>query len=188
MTTPQDVLDFWFGAEGSEEQGTHREIWYKSTPEFDAEIEQRFGRAYDDAAAGNLDSWMDSRDGCLALIILLDQFPRNLFRGTGKAFATDRKALAVSDHAQAQGFDDGIGELAGQFLYMPFQHAEDREAQDRSIEIFTKLGNEQNLEYAHEHRDVIQQFGRFPTRNKALGRESTEEELKYLEDATGWGQ
>lgn len=188
MTTPQDVLDFWFGPKGSEEHGTHREIWYKSTPEFDAETENRFGNAYEAAAAGNLEDWKNSREGCLALVIILDQFPRNLFRGTGKAFATDTQALAVSEHAQVQGFDVGIGEVEGQFLYMPYQHAEDRGAQVKSIGLFEKLGNPNNLQYAHEHKEVIDHFGRFPTRNKALGRESTPEELEYLEGATGWGQ
>ncbi len=188
MALEQDVLDFWFGAEGSTEFGQFREVWFQSTSEFDAEIDKRFGQAYEDAAAGRLDRLKSTGEGCLALIILLDQFPRNLFRGTAKAFATDTLALDISADAIAKGFDSGMNTFFRMFLYMPHQHSEDLQMQARGVELFTALNHEESSKSSKEHHEVIEKFGRFPHRNAILGRDSTPAEQDYLKDASGWGQ
>lgn len=188
MNVVEEVMTFWFSAEDSPGFGEAREAWFKSTPEFDAEIETRFKQAYADAASGKLDQLMTTAEGCLALIILLDQFPRNMFRGTAQAFATDTKALAISKHAIEKGFDRDRGEHFLTILYMPFQHSEALADQDKAIEIFATVGNDDTLAFATSHRDVIAEFGRFPHRNKTLSRETTSAEEEYLKDGRSWGQ
>jgi len=167
------LLDFWF-APGREQQ------WYKADPGFDAEIRARFGRLHDAAAAGALDHWAVTAHGALALLILLDQFPRNMFRGTPRAFACDAKAQAVTLHALDRGFDAEVGVAQRPFVYLPLEHAEDLPLQERSCALFAAMGDAKNLDYACRHRDIIARFARFPHRNAALGRMSTAEELTFL--------
>ena len=180
------ILEYWFAAPGSEEHGTFREMWYHGGPEIDAEITERFGPLYERAAAGELDHWRAQTRPCLALILLFDQFPRNMFRGTPKSFATDPKAIEIARHAVEQGFDRGLDFNAQQFYYMPFEHSEDLADQRRSVELFRAGADgehkEENIGYAVQHLEIIEQFGRFPHRNTIVGRDSTPEEVKFLEE------
>jgi len=175
MTRPQDVLDFWLAP-------TIRKRWFDKDPAFDAEIRQRFENAYDDAAAGRMDEWMQDRDGALALVILLDQMPRNMFRDTPKAFATDPKARAVTNHALACGFDlELLNEVQRILCYLPLEHSEEMADQDRCVALVLKRASGSEFpDYARAHRDVIVRFGRFPHRNAILGRPDTAEEKDYL--------
>jgi uncharacterized protein (DUF924 family) len=180
------VLDYWFGAPGSEEHGTYREIWYHGGPEVDAEITERFASLYDRAAAGELDHWREQARSCLALILLFDQFPRNMFRGTPRSFATDPKAVEIARHAVERGYDRGLDHSTQQFYYMPLEHSEDIADQRRSVELFRAgtdgAHKEENIGFAVQHLEIIEQFGRFPHRNTIVGRDSTPEEIKFLED------
>jgi uncharacterized protein (DUF924 family) len=184
-----DVLDFWFGAKDSADYGKYREIWFRAaTPAFDQEIRDKFLATHEAAARGELDDAMETADGSLALLVLLDQFPRNMFRGSARAFATDAKARAVAKHAIAKGFDQQVPTGMRGFFYLPFEHAEDLADQEDGVRLFEKLGEGEGLRYAVEHRDVIKRFGRFPHRNAVLGRASTPEEIEYLKSAESWGQ
>ncbi len=183
--TPVDVLDFWFGAPGSREFGRPRKRWFKKNPAFDEEIRRRFLSALEDAAAGRLDGWAAQPEGLLALIVLLDQFPRNLFRNQPRAFATDSLALDLAQQAVKQGFDGRLLPLQRVFAYLPYEHSEDLAMQDRSVTLFAGLAEGREgfgayLDYAEKHRAVIRRFGRFPHRNAILGRASTPEEIEYL--------
>ena len=183
------VIDFWCGIPGSPERDTFREIWFQAaTPEFDAEIRNRFLSLHERAAAGEFAHVLDSVDGCFALLILFDQFPRNMFRGTARAFATDAKAREVAAHAIAKGFDKDVASVYRTFFYLPFEHSENLADQERSVELMRTLGNQRALDFAQDHLDVIRRFGRFPHRNAALGRASTPEETDYLKDGKSWGQ
>ena len=173
-TEPREVIDFWF-AEGSSEK------WFKPPPEYDAEIVERFGAAYEDAAAGRLGAWEATPEGALALVIVLDQFSRNMFRGSGKAFAADPTAQGVADRAVAAGHDMGVPEERRIFFYMPFEHAEDLALQERCCALVRERCDRGNyLDYADRHRAVIARFGRFPHRNEVLGRVSSEAERELL--------
>jgi uncharacterized protein (DUF924 family) len=176
-----DVINFWFGMPDSAELGADRAIWFDSNPAFDEEIRQRFGEANQQAASGQLDSMMQDQRGSLALIILLDQFSRNIYRGKAEAFANDAKARDVAENALKQGFDHGLLTVQRKFMYLPFEHAEDLALQDRSVELFINLGDSNSTSHALCHRDQIIRFGRFPDRNKALGRKSTLAEQRFLE-------
>ena len=183
--TPADVLEFWFGAPGSVEHGSLRKCWFEKDPAFDAEIRRRFLALVDEAAAGRLDGWADRPEGLLALIVLLDQFPRNLFRDAPRAFATDTQALALAQQALARGVDAQLMPVARAFIYLPFEHSEDLAMQDRAVSLFSALAKHGEafasyLDYAERHRDVIRRFGRFPHRNAILGRASTPEEIAFL--------
>ncbi len=171
---------FWFGEPGSPEDGNRRAVWFSSSPEFDAAIREQFLGTHEQAAAGGLDALRDTAAGCLALVILLDQFPRNMFRGSPRAFATDAMALAVAEHAIANGFDQDVTVLRRKFLYLPFEHAEDMAHQERCIALFRAAGDEDGVEWAVKHRDIVARFGRFPHRNAVLGRPSTAEEIEFL--------
>ena len=173
----KDVLSFWFGS-GAEAK---REVWFQRDPGFDAEIATRFGAAYETAAVGSLDDMAGTPRGCLALVIVLDQFPRNMFREDPRAFASDAKALEHSREAIAKGFDKSLGAFQRQFMYMPFQHSENLEDQRRSIELFAATGPE-GRDYAQRHLEIIERFGRFPHRNAVLGRVSTAEEVAFLKE------
>ncbi len=174
VSKPADILDFWFAADT-------RELWFKSTPEFDRELTQRFRDLWQQAGRGELDQWRDSADGCLALVIILDQFPLNMFRGDGLSFSTEEQSREVTRHALAQGFDRELEAERKAFLYMPFMHSEDLADQDLALELYAQPGLESNLRFAHHHRDIVARFGRFPHRNAALGRVSSEAEIEYLE-------
>jgi uncharacterized protein (DUF924 family) len=167
------VLDFWF-ADGMERR------WFRSTPELDGEIRARFEAKWRRAAAGEFDDWTDSPDGTLALAILLDQFPLNMFRGQGRAFATEARAVAVTLDAVARGLDQALARERVAFLYMPLMHSEDLAHQDAAVRLFEMAGLESNARFARHHRALVRRFGRFPHRNAMLGRDSTAQERAYL--------
>lgn len=179
MTQLADILRFWF-------EETEPKLHFISTPEFDAAITERFADVVEAEAARceNGDHpWMETAEGGLALLILFDQFTRNIWRGDAKAFAFDAKARDVAQTMIEKGFDLEIPDNRRSFVYMPFMHSEDLAEQDRAIELFSTRMPEanNNLSHAHKHREVIAQFGRFPYRNDALSRTSTPEERDYLE-------
>ena len=172
-----DVLTFWRSA------GDER--WYKRDEAFDASVRERFLALWHKAVAGELSSWETTDDGALALVILLDQFPRNMFRGDPRAFSSDAQALEVAHRALARGTDKRIEAPLLQFLYLPFMHSEDLADQSRCVDLFRTTADTENLRYAEEHADIIRRFGRFPHRNRALGRTTTPEEQAFL-DAGGF--
>ena len=170
-----EVLGFWF-APGMENK------WFKKDPAFDAEVRARLGAPQENAVAGAFGAWRDSAEGCLALVVLLDQVPRNLFRGQARAFATDAAARELTGHTLAQGFEAALTQDQRGFLYMPLQHSESLEDQDLSLRLTARLDENPTWHrWAVPHRNIIARFGRFPHRNAALGRESTPEELAFLE-------
>ncbi|HEY9030187.1 MAG TPA: DUF924 family protein [Kangiella sp.] len=178
----RNVLDFWFGAPDSAELGADRAIWFQSDPQFDQEVRERFGEAHRLAAEGKLDNLMQTQKGALALIIILDQFSRNIYRNQGQAFATDVQAQQYAEQALEKGFDRALLTVEKKFFYMPFMHAEDLKLQEKSIELFVSLGDPNTLTFALCHRDQIVRFGRFPGRNQALGRKSTPAEEAFLKN------
>jgi len=170
---PQTIVDFWRAA------GPER--WFTKDAEFDAEIVRRFQDIYERAALGELDAWAEEPTGALALVILLDQFPRNMFRGDPRMFATDAKAREISRMALARGDEMTVGEDVNQFLAMALMHSEDLADQEACVAWMEKIGPE-NVSYAVEHRDIVERFGRFPHRNVVLDRASTPEEHAFLAD------
>lgn len=186
MSRINQILEFWFGRRQANETeyGKRRAIWFSKNPEFDQKIQTRFRADYEQAAAGKLDHWRESPQGCLALTLLLDQFPRNMFRGDPQTFATDSQALSVAQHAITQGFDQQLLPIQRWFIYLPFEHSENLEHQNQAVALFRQLGDDPDslnvLDYAIRHRAVIERFGRFPHRNKVLGRPSTPEEVEFL--------
>ena len=183
---PRDVVDFWFGAEGSPERGRPRPEWFRKDPAFDAAIRARFGDAVEAALAGAFADWDAAPDRALARVLLLDQFTRNVFRDTPRAFAGDAQALVAAEAAVARGFDRALDPLQRWFLYLPYEHAEGAAMQRRSLALFEALaretGNAEPLEWARRHADVIFRFGRYPHRNEVLGRASTPEEVAFLRE------
>ena len=181
----EEVLDFWFGPEDEPGYGEFREAWFRKDPEFDREVQERFGTLYERAASGELDGWRDDARACLALVICLDQFPRNMFRGDGRTHATDAKALETAGHAVERALDRELPPFQRMFLYMPFMHSENLEDQRRSVELFERLaekpGGPDVTSYAAGHMEIVERFGRFPHRNAILGRETTPEEAEFLE-------
>lgn len=171
----ENILTFWF------EEHTKND-WYGGKAAFDDEVNARFGDLVPKAEASELFGWRKSPQGRLAEIIILDQFTRQLFRGEARAFASDRLALALAQEAIANGDDLQLTELQRSFLYMPYMHSESLVIQGESVRVFAQL-DEDNLKFAENHRDVIQRFGRFPKRNEALGRTSTQEERDYIADS-----
>jgi len=173
-TTPNAILAFWL------EAGPKN--WWGKDDAFDAEIAERFGDIHADAMAGRLDAWPLTANGALALIIVLDQFSRNLFRDDARAFAADHIALAMADAALAESFDHQVENALRAFFYLPFMHSERLADQERCVALFETLaGAEENLKFAIIHRDVIARFGRFPHRNAVLGRTTTPEEQAFLD-------
>ncbi len=177
----EKVLSFWFDAREADGTLARREAWFKKDPAFDDAIAAEFSAECERALAGDLDGLMETAKGCLALIILLDQFPRNIFRGSPHAFASDEKAREVARHVLDKGFDQGMQAVERLFLYLPFEHSEDMADQQRMLELAQALGEDRLIDYAQRHFDIIARFGRFPHRNEALGRESTEEEKAFLQ-------
>lgn len=170
---PRDILDFWYAPD-------MRERWFSSAPALDASIRERFEALWRQAAAGELDAWKDTPEGCLALAIVLDQLPLNMFRGEAMSFSTEQQAVGIARHAISRGFDRQLPPERLAFLYMPLMHSENPADQDQSLALFEAAGLEGNLRFARHHRELIRRFGRFPHRNAALGRQSTPEELAYL--------
>jgi uncharacterized protein (DUF924 family) len=193
------VLDFWFGplSDGIAAPA-QRQRWFAGGADFDAEIGARFGSLIDAAAAGELNDWRATPQGVLAFVLVTDQFSRQVFRGTARAFATDGLALAAAWAAVAKGDDRRLGIDERAFLYLPFEHSEAITDQDESVRLFGRLHDgaptaaraftASYLSHATAHREIIARFGRFPHRNSALGRASTPEEALYLETASGFGQ
>ncbi|WP_419903765.1 DUF924 family protein [Kiloniella sp.] len=170
----EDVLNFWF-AEGMDKK------WFFKDPAFDKEVEKRLLPLYDKASRGELKDWENSVQGCLALCILLDQVPRNMFRNDPKTFATDTVALNVAQIVVDKGWDKSLSEQERVFLYLPFEHSEELSHQEKSLELYRELGEKSDwYVYAEKHEVIVRRFGRFPHRNEVLGRESTPEEIEFL--------
>jgi len=181
-----DVLDFWFGERGSPGHGRSREAWFRKDDAFDREIRRRFLALHASAALGERDRWRDDPTTLLALIVVLDQFSRNLYRDDARAFSQDAAALDCAQLMVSRGWDAARLPVERQFCYLPFEHAEDLAMQDRSIELFSALEafpeTKGLTEWAEKHRVIVRRFGRFPHRNAALGRESTPEEIAFLRE------
>ena len=181
-----EVLNYWFGAPGSPEHGRRRDMWFKDGRSFDDEIRERFLSIHEEAASGGLDRWRQDPRACLALILLLDQFPRHMFRDRPLAYATDPRALATAKRALDAGYDRDRPFFELNFFYLPFSHAEDLAKQRRSVELRQALPEheekEKSITRAIDHMEVIARFGRFPHRNEILGRESTPEEATFLDE------
>lgn len=173
MADYQVVLDFWFSAEV-------RPLWFRSTPEFDAAIRQRFEGTWQAARDGELAHWEVAARGALALVIVLDQFPLNMYRDEGLSFSTEALAREVARRAIDRGWDRELEEAGKAFLYLPFMHSENLADQERSVALYQAAGLEHNLRFARHHREIVRRFGRFPHRNAALGRDCTEEERAWL--------
>ena len=185
--TPDQVLDFWFGLPGTPGHGSVRRIWFTKDAAFDRQVRERFLPTVEAAERGALDGWDApgaSAEQRAALVIVCDQFPRNLFRGQARAFALDARALAVARSMVARGEDRALSPLQRWFVYLPFEHAESREDQRESLRLFGLLRDDpaagQAWDWAVRHAEVIERFGRFPHRNAALGRASTPEEIAFL--------
>ncbi|OBV39459.1 DUF924 family protein [Janthinobacterium psychrotolerans] len=181
----KDVLDFWFLAPDNPAHGQSRAEWFSKDDAFDAQIRERFGALIDTAIDGGLRDCAATPRGALAQILLLDQFTRNVYRGTPRAFAGDAQALALASALVQSGQDQELEPTLRAFVYMPFEHAEDLAMQARAVELFQLLtqsrdGFESMLDYAQRHQEVIARFGRFPHRNAILGRDSTPEEAAFL--------
>ena len=174
IVTPAEVVRFWT------EAGPDR--WFTKDDAFDAEIRRRFLATHEAAAENKLASWEQSAEGALALLILLDQFPRNMFRGSARAFATDAQARAITASALLRGFDAQVSSDLRAFFYLPFEHSEDIADQERGVALYTAAGDTDGLTWAQIHHDIIRRFGRFPHRNAVLGRATTAEEQAFLDD------
>ena len=183
----QMLLDTWFGSPGDPERERHRDIWFNSTLEHDAMLCRLFLADHEQAASGGFADWEATPEGALALVLLLDQIPRNSFRGTPRAYATDPAARAAAERAMAQGFDKTLPPAWRKFFYMPLHHSENVEDQRRSLELLEALPKDprqvDNGKYARRYLATIERFGRFPHRNAILGRVSTPEELQFLKEA-----
>ena len=171
----QDVLDFWFGT--GADYGKRHKRWFEKDAAFDAEIAECFLPLYEELAQSS--AWLDDASGCLARIIVLDQFPRQMFRGKPRAFASDPLALQAARLALERRYDEGRLPVERLFLYLPFEHSEVLADQQRACELMRPLGDEL-YDYAVRHKRIIERFGRFPHRNSILGRESTPEEIEFL--------
>ncbi len=169
----EEVLDFWFTKPISDH-------WFSSTPKIDQQITDSYQSIWEQAKAGEFDDWKSSADGCLALCILLDQLPLNMFRGEAQSFSTEQQAVGIAKYAIKAGFDNEISNDRVAFLYMPLIHSENMGDQDLAVTCFEKAGLDGNIRFAKHHREIVAQFGRFPHRNEALGRDSSDAEIEYL--------
>jgi uncharacterized protein (DUF924 family) len=177
--TPGELIDFWFSEPS-------RQHWFRSTPQHDRDIRSRFERLWEQARDGQLVHWEQSATGALALVILLDQLPLNMFRERPPGFSSEAQAREVADRAIARGFAAALTEEQKSFLYMPFMHSESPADQDRSVSLYAAAGLDDSLKWARHHREIIPRFGRFPHRNAILGRESTAEERQWLDSPEGY--
>jgi uncharacterized protein (DUF924 family) len=184
VATWSEVLEFWFGAPNAPDHGEPRDAWFEKSAEFDAEVRDRFVGTWVAAAQHQLDGWLDEPQSALALIIVLDQFPRNMFRASAKAFVADRQAQSIADRFVSRGWDRDLKPAHRWFVYLPFEHAESLPMQERSMALFAGLvdhaGSASAIDFARRHYEVIKRFGRFPHRNAILGRDSTPAELEFL--------
>ena len=185
VRTPSDVLEFWFSEQS-------RALWFEKNAAFDEAIRVRFEDTVRAAAAGELEHWERTAPGALALVIVLDQFPRNLYRGSARAFAADPRAREVADQALSRRLDQDIPLAQRHFFFLPFEHSESTGDQERSIALFQAWAEAhdgpardralEQMRYVHRHAEIVARFGRFPHRNEALGRESTEAEIAFLRE------
>ncbi len=173
MHTPATILAFWFDE-------IDHSLWFKKDADFDQRLRERFGELHAQAAQAELHAWRESAQGRLAEIIVLDQFSRNMFRNSAKAFAQDSMALVLAQEAIAVGDDIKLNATERTFLYMPFMHSESIEIHNVAVELFTRNGIQNNLDYELKHKAIIERFSRYPHRNSVLGRESTPEESDFL--------
>lgn len=181
MTKDQDrLLSFWFGGVARPEFADFRPAWFNGDAELDAVLRRDFLPLHIQAAAGRLNGWAETPQGLLALVLLLDQAPRNLFRGTARAFATDAQALALARAGVRAGLDAALSPLQRLFLYLPFEHSESFADQERAVALIAPLGHEQTSWHARHHHGIIARFGRFPHRNAVLGRATTPAEAEWL--------
>lgn len=178
MRTPEDVLEFWFVEHG-------RDDWFAAKPEFDAKLADRFAETHEKVALGEAFHWRATPEGRLAEILVLDQFSRQLHRGDARAFAQDGMALVLAQEAVAAGHDRKLTPDQRTFLLMPYMHSESLVVHEEAVRLFTELGNQETLDYEIAHREVLRRFGRYPRRNAALGRQSTQAELEYMESGEG---
>lgn len=175
-TLIDEIIDFWF-------DDAMRTYWFERSESFDRLVADTLTMPYEKAAAGEFDHWLDDVDGAVALCVLLDQVPRNIFRGTPRAVATDQHARAVAAHALREGYDLECTADERIFLYLPFEHHEDLDSQRLSVRLFReRVGLPEPIAYAERHLEIIERFGRFPHRNTILGRDSTAEELAFLQE------
>lgn len=177
--SPDRVTDFWFSP-GMEKH------WFNSTPELDQRMRADFQALWRLGRDGRLAGWEQDADGALALVILLDQFPLNMFRGQPESFSTEAASREVAERAIDEGFDQVLDRTRQPFMYMPFMHSESLADQERSVRLFERAGLTDNLRFARHHRDIVARFGRFPHRNAILGRESTPEEIAWLASPDGF--
>lgn len=184
----QNILMFWFGTTDMSADLEKRQVWFRSTPDFDQHLIRNYTEIHERAATGELDHFMQTPEECLTLIIALDQFPRNIFRGTARAFATDPKARDVACHSIDEGYDRVFSRWPKTFAYLPFEHSEELGDQERALKLYRNLDNEESMKSAVGHHDAIKRFGRFPHRNAVLGRQNTPEEDEYLKDPPLWGK
>ena len=168
-----EIIDYWY----SDRIKKH---WFSSTPDLDNEIRNRYENLWERASAGELDEWINTPEGCLALVIILDQFPLNMFRGQAKSFQTENKAIEVARIAIKNDFAEKLSIDRLSFLIMPLMHSENIEDQDLSVNLFEKYKLTSNLKFAQHHRSIVKKYGRFPHRNKILGRKNTSAENEYL--------
>lgn len=173
MQLPTDILQFWF-------EQIDRALWFKKDAGFDQLLRGRFGALHTQASLGELNHWRDTPQGRLAEIIVLDQFSRNLYRDNAKAFAQDGMALVLAQEAVHSGADAVLSAQERVFLYMPYMHSESLQIHTKAVELFTRLGIQGNLDFELKHKAIIERFGRYPHRNKILGRQSTPEEMAFL--------
>jgi len=199
LPEPAVILDFWFGPlRDGLADAAHRQRWFRGSVELDRQITTRFGPLVEAAAGGRLDSWLDDARGVLAFVLVCDQFPRHVHRGSPAAFATDPLALEVARHAVDQRRDLALALDERAFLYLPFEHSESVVDQHTAVGLFARLRDDTPegqrhltgayLHHAHQHRDVVLRFGRFPHRNATLGRASTPEEEAFLQTGSSFGQ
>ncbi|MCO5142339.1 MAG: DUF924 domain-containing protein [Oligoflexia bacterium] len=173
MKLYKEIIEYWFSPRVSK-------LWFNSTKEFDEELTSQYESLLKKAIKGELKEWESTPEGTLALIIVLDQFPLNMYRGKAESYSTGDQAVAIAKEAVQKGFDQKIPKDQIAFLYLPFMHSEDLQDQEMSVMLFEKAGLVENLRFAKHHQNIVHKFGRFPHRNEALGRKSTEEELEYL--------
>jgi uncharacterized protein (DUF924 family) len=175
----QDLINFWFSDQASQ-------YWFNSTEVFDQQLIDSYTDTWRQAKQGELDDWQHTATGSLALVIVLDQFPLNMFRGTAESFSTEAQSRAVARSAIEEAYDQELAAHQKSFLYMPFMHSEDLNDQALSVELFSQPGLDNNLRFAKHHYEIVERFGRFPHRNKILGRESSEAEIEYLNSKQGF--
>lgn len=184
MSRPQEILDFWFGRPEDEDYGKIRPVWFNDDPQFAEKIRQNWREDFEVAAEGKLNDWQNTPEGALALVLLFDQASNILYRHQAKAFETDAQAREIARLSIEKGFDQQFPDNHRWFFYLPFEHSENADDQNFSVQLFSSLApteeNKITLDYALRHKRVIDRFGRFPNRNDALGRESTPEEKEFL--------